>query len=322
MNAHRALVRDVLAATRITSPTSYTWFGRPSRRLPPETERAIAPADARAYLRQLLHDEYYGNVYCRGLAAPGSEEQLTPGDDGWFVERLSAANAGTGSWEPGRRSSGTDGDRLVVVRDGLSLWIDPRDARGDGEAFSIRMPKELRRLSPGFYMALGDTSLPRRAVVRFYWHLTADAAPALMRLLTAELNAAHVGFSLKVVSHPSRYTRCDAGVQYVDARRLETVRPIVARAYAAVRPGLRERVPAFTRALAPGLGLAADPGGDQSFGTVCAFALADGVIAADGLSGDAALGAVEAAFAAVGISLDAPHLRAGVLEEDTLEVAA
>jgi hypothetical protein len=322
MNAHRALVRDVLAATRITSPTSYTWFGRPSRRLPPETERAIAPADARAYLRQLLHDEYYGNVYCRGLAAPGTEQQLTPGDDGWFVERLSAANAGSGSWEPGWTASGNDGDRLVVARDGLSLWIDPRDARGSGEALSIRMPKELRRLSPGFYMALGDTSLVRAAVVRFYWHLSADAAPALMRLLTADLNAERLGFSFKVVSHPSRYTRCDAGVLYVDAGELEQVRPIVARAYAAVRPALRERVPAFTRRLAPGLGLAADPGGAQSFGTLCSYALADGAIAADGLAGDAALAAVEAAFRSVGISLDAPHLRAGVLEEDSLEVAA
>ena len=120
--------------------------------------------------------------------------------------------------------------------------------------------------------------------------------------MSADLNAERLGFSFKVVSHPSRYTRCDAGVLYVDAGELEQVRPIVARAYAAVRPALRERVPAFTRRLA--------------------YALADGAIAADGLAGDAALAAVEAAFRSVGISLDAPHLRAGVLEEDSLEVAA
>src|SRR5262249_4386404 len=135
----------------------------------------------------------------------------------------------------------------------------------------------------GFYMALGERDLgdgPDRAVVRLYWHLKAEAAPGFVAKASTALNAAGIPFRLKVVNDPNRYTRCDAGVLYVARGDYEKLRPIAQRLYGDIVAGLRQATPAFTKTLAPGLGLAEDPGSGASFGMSRCHIVAEALVRA------------------------------------------
>jgi hypothetical protein len=123
-------------------------------------------------------------------------------------------------------------------------------------------------MSPGFYMALGNHELPHAetAIVRLYWHLTPEVAVAFVRAATSRLNEAGIPFRLKVLRDPLLYRRCDAGVIYVLNSDYPPVSEIVAGIHVKVAEGLRSSIPAFVLPLAPGLGLAEDPGDLQSFG--------------------------------------------------------
>src|SRR5207249_725135 len=150
-----------------------------------------------------------------------------------------------------------------------------------GTSAAVRLPKELLNFSPGFYMALGDEPLPsqeQEALVRLYWHLVSEAAPLLIEHMTARLNRAHISFRLKVVNEPGRYTRCDAGVLYVARRHYDEVAALTFEVYERLSDELRPQVPAFTKQLAPGLGLAEEPGDGESFGMHRCRLLADGII--------------------------------------------
>ena len=75
------------------------------------------------------------------------------------------------------------------LRDDLTLWASPEQYRASegaavvGSVGRLRLDKELREMLPGYYMVLGDADQGRddigssAPIVRFYWHLTAAAAP-------------------------------------------------------------------------------------------------------------------------------------------------
>ena len=74
---------------------------------------------------------------------------------------------------------------------------------------------------------------------------------------------------------------------------------------------LRPRIPAFTLALAPGVGLAESPATGESFGEHRCGLLADGIVGADEhgvASGAARVEAVIESLAASGVKIDAPYL--------------
>jgi len=74
---------------------------------------------------------------------------------------------------------------------------------------------------------------------------------------------------------------------------------------------LRPRTPAFTLALAPGVGLAESPATGESFGEHRCRLVADGIVGADerGVApGDARVEAVIENFAKSGVKIDAPYL--------------
>lgn len=327
MTGYRRLVAEALAAVEVLSPTSHAWFGVRSRSVPEEVEALMSPRTARASLVYNLQMRLYADFYCTGGARPPLDSPATdalPGPSP-FMQDLSAANAGTGAREPGWTVTGEDSGALVVARGGLSLWVAPADVHpingarvGPGAAVGVLMPKELLRLSPGFYMALGNAEFPvdgSAPVVRFYWNLRCDGAVALIGELTRRLNAEELAFRLKVVSEPGRYTRCDAGVLYVLRSDYEPVARVVSTVYQAVAGSLKPATPALTKQLAPGLALAEDPS-DQltSFGMSRCELLAEAIARAAELGArDPArrLRAVDERFAEAGMSLDAPYLNAG-----------
>jgi len=311
-------VRAVLRNVVIHSPTTYSWFGVRSGGLPARIRRSIGPEAVRAYLHTFLTSRLYADFYAQGWAEPplkvapgvGTSREL-------HLTRLSAANAGTGSGSDGWTLRSSDGPRLVVERHGLSLWVTPDEmAEDEGGNLRLPLPNDSVRMSPGFYMALGEAGLVGAGgapIVRLYWNLVAEGAEVLLRRATTELNRAGVPFQLKLLDSPDAYTRCDAAVLYVERADYPAVAAIVADIYPDVAGWLRTRTPAFTKVLAPGLGLAEDPGAGASFGQHRCRLVADGIIRAFERRepADNRLSLVAERFAEDGISLDTPFLNPG-----------
>lgn len=320
-------IRGALDAVNIRSSTSFSWFGELSPNLSRAARRAMTGATMRDYLCYQLQTRLYGDFYCKGSAAPGGEPRnmrrqtsTTP-----FLEALSAANTGTGARERGWTVVNVAGDVVTVTRDELRVWVTREETYAGaediplaGELRAVRFPKELLKLSPGFYMALGNEGLAfeeGRDLVRFYWNLRAEDAPRLIRRATQLLNDDRIAFRLKVVSDPAHYDRCDAGVLYVQRTDYEQVLPHVRRMLAELGANLKKARPVFTKALAPGLGLAEQPAASgDSFGMDRCRLLAEAIVRIHerGVAGASdRLAVIEEAFAEDGISIATPYLNPG-----------
>lgn len=331
MSEYRALALSALRSLRVRSPTSYSWCGAVSTPLTVEVEHAMSPDVAREFLIYKLQQELYSNFYCRGIpTAAGLQHSLT-GTLGSpaFVEKLSTANQTQSTLQPGWRIKDGEAGQIVVERAGLALWVTPAQVISDSrpERVSLRLPGELRKASPGFYMALGERAITEeegRGLVRIYWHLTSAAAPSLLDLLTRSLNDACVPFQLKVVNDPERYSRCDAGVLYVPKPFFEEIVPALIAAYRLLASGLRTATPALTKRLAPGLGLAEDPGDGQSFGMHRTLLLARAAVRAyelDCLEEQGRAELLEKTFAEQGLDLDKPYLCHGSSDSYAIHLA-
>jgi hypothetical protein len=172
-------------------------------------------------------------------------------------------------------------------------------------------------MSPGFYLAVGDAPFPQgeaHPVVRWYWNLRPEGAVVLMHHVTARLNQAQQPFRLKVLKDPVRFTRCDAGVLYVPKADWDAVAALLAPIYATLAPHLKPGTPVLTKALAPGLGIAEDPGQGESFGLHRCRLLAEGMLRAyeqRQTSVVARLHAVVDRFAEEGLCLETPFVNPG-----------
>ena len=321
MSGAREQIAQAVSAIEVLSPTRFAWLGQPSEELPKHVERGMAPADARGYLVYALEGWLYGDFYVSGGVRTGGHDP--DGDDGrgdpQLIASLSAANAGAGCWEPGWSYRGRDGEELLVERGGLTLRALPQQCRGvppdggdDGAAVELLLPSELLRSSPGFYMALAPEPLDdRRPTVRLYWNIDLSGAVPFVAAATRIAHRRRLPARLKVGNHRARFVRCDAAVLYVERDALLREPDVVAELYTALTDHLAEPVPALTRALAPGVGLAEDPGDGQSFGQHRCRLIADGLVDAHerGLGSlEERVAAVHERFAAAGLDVDAPHL--------------
>jgi hypothetical protein len=216
---------------------------------------------------------------------------------------LSKANRGHGSWEHGWTVEHVDDGHAVVAGSRLRVRVPAADCRpsrlAPGTAVSVRLPKELPSLSPGFCIVVSDAPADT-SDVRVYWNVTHAGAPALVEAITSWLNGDGLPFRLKVADHPYRFERCDAAVLYLEARAFRRLRTTLHEVAAELAGGLEPSIPAFTLELAPGVGLAEDDGG-ESFGTRLCALLADAIV--DGRE-------VAGRFAEHGVDIDAPY-RAG-----------
>jgi hypothetical protein len=313
-------VDEVLNGVVILSPTVYSWFGTRSDDLPRRVKQSLGADLARSYLVSTLSTQLYRGCYRQGrpvatdpvaasLARPAKERFLTD---------LAAANAGSGSWSPGWTVRSVDGDQLVLDRDGLRLWVaadEVHPATSDdaqpGAVVRLPLPPGSSEVSPGFYLVRGNVEISsHEPLVRLYWNLTAEGAPVLIRQATTELNGAGVPFNLKVVNAPELYQRCDAGVLYLPRSAYPAVE-VLAGIYAAVGGLLRRSTPAFTKELAPGLGVAEDPGDGRSFGEHRCRLLAEGLVRAYELGATDRRAVVQERFADAGVSLQTPYLNLG-----------
>jgi hypothetical protein len=323
MSSCREQVADALRAVRVTSPTSFEWFGEPAAPLWRAVRSALSPLAAREILVARLAGELYDSFFTQGAPAPRNADAVHTGrGDPAFVAALSAANAGTGGWSDGWRVVDAHGDAVVIQRGGPRLRSTPSDLRvaaggapAPGAIVLARRAKELRAASPGFYIALGDVAGgrdPQAVEVRVYFHLTHPGAVPLIAAATRLLNDERVAFSVKVADHPQRFRRCDAAVLYLEQDAFARARAPLRAVVAACAPHLRPATPPFTKRLAPGVGIGEHaPVLGPSFGTGRCRLLAQGIV-------DAAeqrltrpedrMDAVARVFARHGIDLDAAHL--------------
>jgi hypothetical protein len=259
----------VIDSAEIRSPTRYVVRGGTGHAV----ER-LAPDSAALLL--MLESDLYHHLYRVPLAGGAVTA------DGLARSRhlaaLSGANNGKGCWEPGWKVVAVAEDGLVaVVKNGLTFWTSPAGLRvrrrvpRAGEACRVLVPKELRSLVSGYYLAIGDAdaNVPRaipRPVVRLYWHLTLEAAAPYIAAVTSILNSRAVPFRTKLPSDPNAYRRADAAVLYLERRFFLRAADAVRDVHSQIAGGLRPRVPLFTKPLSSGLGLAEDPRNGLSFG--------------------------------------------------------
>jgi hypothetical protein len=298
VSRYRDQVAAALAAVQIIGPTQYAWLGRRSRRLSAALDLALDDAERRRHLVSCLREELYHSFYCHGrpVAARWGAPQ-PPFADPTLLDALSQANRGRGSWDSGWTVERVDSGEVVVADSRLRVRVGAADCRVTDAAASVRLPKELPALSPGFWFAVSDAPAGR-SDVRVYWNVTYGGAPTLVEALTLRLNGDGLPFRLKVADHRSRFERCDAAVLYLDAEVFGCVRPTLREIAAAAR--LDPAVPSFTLELVPGVGLAEDDDG-ESFGARRCALLADAIVLGDD---------VAERFAADGVDIDAPY-RAG-----------
>ena len=308
----REQLAAVLRAVTVTSSTSFTWFGRPSRPLPPDLRAAVHPSAARAYLVEALQRELYRSFYIAGRPVPASGERLAPArPDEAFVDALSQANAGAGGWQLGWRIESVQPGSATLTRDGLTVRACVSDYTED----RVRRPKELRAASPGFYTALGDRRPAEADEVRMYFHVSAAGAAPLVAACTRLLNHAEVPFALKVADSPAGFHRCDAAVLYLERGAFHGARRMLANMASACAPHLRVAVPAFTKALTRGVAVGEHhPSLGASFGAGRCRLVAESLVEAhERRAGrlDERVDAVARRFADHGLDVDAPHLAPG-----------
>jgi hypothetical protein len=323
MNDYRDQLSAAVRAVTIRAPTEYSWLGRRCRPLPASVRDALSRFECRRHLVASLREELYSSFYSTGVPVPARWGRVQPvGSDPQLAAALSAANAGFGTWEYGWTVDRHDGHDAIVATPRLRVRVLAAECRAEdggpihpGAAVSIRLPKELPALSPGFFMVLGAAKfegITSGATLRVYWHVTVSAAPALVRALSLRLNAETVPFRLKVANHPIRFDRCDAAVLYLPIEAFEGVRATLRHVAETMASRLRPRTPAFTLALAPGVGLAESPATGESFGEHRCGLLADGIVGADErgvAAGTARVEAVIESLAQNGVKIDAPYLQ-------------
>jgi len=310
-----------LGAVDVRPPGSFLWFGRRIAALAPA---AIDGALARELLVQRIEQQLYADFYSAGSPRSPRRGPVTPADDGGeFVRTLSQANCGRGSWQLGWHVDAVDGDTIAVVRpDGLRLLAPVDDCRVEGSLsagahIGVRVPKELKGHSPGFYVALGDTPSPAgRAddLLRLCWSIAAAGAATLVARVSYALNGARLPFSLELLNDPARYERHAAASLFIAKTDFVAAIKILRPLLRALGPHLTDAAPAFTKPLTRGLALAEEPADGPSFGEHRCHLLAEAIVRSSELglrSTEQRLAAVREQFRVAGLTLDAPYLGPG-----------
>jgi hypothetical protein len=323
-------LREMVQAVEISSSDSFSVSG--------EIFQIPSVDRGNSAMTSHLASALYQRMYCRpqrgglGRGADGRAARV-------FVDELSSANCGVGTWEPGWVVKTLEDDGTLIVhkqQDDLAVWAQPSEFRPSngvlriGTVGRLRIDKELREMIPGYYTILGDVDQATDdsdspvAVVRFYWHLTEEAAAPWIRELTQRFNGAQVPFRAKVLSAPSAYVRADAGVLYVAHRDLTGAMALLPDLHGAISSQLRPTTPMFTKRLARGLAVAEDPGDGRSFGQHRCQLVSEGVVRAfeNGCTAflDAAT-SVAARFADERLSITRPWLNPGSRERYTWPAA-
>jgi HopA1 effector protein family len=252
--------------------------------------QAAPDAQGQAFI-STLSVYLYEYAYSRPFVVPVPEHvapDLTA--DAGLLEALSMANTTRDRWEHGWSIAQVMQQGQVAAQKGelrRNLWPGqflskdgPAALPRQGAEISVFYARESRSLQTGFYYAFGDE--PEEAgdpmgLVRLYWNISFEGAPRLVGLVTSRLNRFHVPFRMKFATARSQFARTDVSVVYIAKRFFRITAELMLDVHPEIADALGEDVPLFSKKLAPGLGVAEDPGTGESFGQSRCRRLAESV---------------------------------------------
>ena len=281
----------VFQALVIHSPEQFSFAGQPVHAAPaaamPQPGQTPWQAPVLPIVTALEHT-FYAHCYTRRF--PGNMPMPAPDATGrdTLVPGLQQANRTRERWEDDWRILRLDpGGSILAGKQHLRRSFFPGEyvpPAGSppraGLPVRVHFSRENVTLQPGFYMAFSESAgeWPEEiGVVRFYWNLTPEGAPAWLGAVTERLNRFQVPFRLKVADRVSFCQRTDAAVLYLQKRYYHAASELLHEIYPRLAPCLRPETPLFSKPLAPGVGFAEDPGAGESFGTSRCHLLAEAV---------------------------------------------
>jgi hypothetical protein len=322
---------EVLRAVTILSPQAFVFAGQVVNVVPGALGTLPALYSQQDPLLTQLLFYLYQFCYCTRFDTMLEQLPPTPGMDERFVQELSAANASQERWDAGWIiDSALPGGQLLVRKDSLARTVWPGEflapqtfgrTPGPGATISVYVPRESLTMQPGFYFAFGEAVADVQddmSILRFYWNLRDTGAAILLQGLTTRLNRFQVPFRFKCLTTRAHYRRRDAAVLFVGKRFYHIVAELVGGVRNEVAGYLDADTPLFTKRLAPGLGLAEDPGNMvESFGMSRCRILAEGLWKAyqqGAQTEQDRLQIVTQQFVGYGLRLEQPYLNAGSVD--------
>ncbi len=269
----------------------------------------------------------YGPWYARWSSASGADAAplSQPAAGRGLVESLRAAHADTSRWEEGWKVERvSSAGRVIAAKEPVRRVLDPIDYLNldrpglpphPGASVLVCARRDSTSAQAGYWVTFGQSwshAAPPADLVRLYWNVTAEAVPLLVAELTAKLGDEGIPYSLKCPVDSPGYLRADTAVTFLPASSFDAAATAIRQVHTTNRAHLGADVPRLTKRLAPGLGVAEDPEGEESFG------LSRCRLVAEGLAGPLARGesdehhllaAVCRSLQAAGIPLGRPHLR-------------
>ena len=258
------------------------------------------------------------------FVAATAELDLVPGSSRDLTGALRWSHAGSHDFQPGWRARqvSTSG-RVIASRNGAVRVLDTADYVATiraglpppvgGDLAAVRRLDSVDS-SPGFWLTVGD-AWPSTGVVpglvRIYWNVRGEDAPALVAALTDAFLGGPSMWALKLPVDLAQHVRRDAAVVYLLGSDFTAHSAGLAVAAATLAGHLVPEEPPLTLRLAPGVGLAEDPPGDDSFGTSRCRLVAAGLASASSDDPDALVAAVLDHLRTAGIDPERPHLEPG-----------
>lgn len=171
------------------------------------------------------------------------------------------------------------------------------------------------RIAAGVPSFVLTSNPPAGAATSCFLHLSPGTAPEVFARLIGALDGYGIGFHAELAGDPAACRRADAAVVTVARGDAAALARAAVRLEQRAPFALAPSVPAFTRQLAPGVGLADEPGSGTTFGRHRCRLVAAGLVAAGPGAGAAGRhAAVLDRLVAAGLDPAAPHLDPGSTE--------
>jgi HopA1 effector protein family len=224
-------------------------------------------------------------------------------------------------WEVLRREPDAS---LAVIKSGLTMYADSNYLDKNalvskpGDYISLWLPKN--RLQNGYYIAVSNFGQPEYGIsedfglTRIYFNIDVKGAVPLIDNLTIALNQQEIPFSFHVLCHPAAFGRYDSCILEFSKQDFLTIHKILQEIYTQHQLYFHTEIPLFTKYLAPGVGVAEEPGYTnkrESFGMNRCQIIANALLNAwqkGEKSVEAKMQAIEDSFNKAGINLEYPHL--------------
>ncbi len=282
-----------------------------------------------------LHDIYFTHrlMSLAEIAIAAQQPQqiknnLIDGIDINFFQRLRQSNTSTGYFDRDWQVVASDGNELIVVKDGLSVHIQPHQHLPPlrqaeiGDVVPIYLAHNL--VDRDTYIIVGNAGIPDRArSIQIYFHVTPDAAVAIAYQLTSGLNTLNIPFQLAILHDPSLFYRYDSSTLWLNWADYLQVQPVLGRIYRSHQTAFSPQVPLFSKQLAPGLGLVEVPTSSDPFGIHRCRLLATGLVTAmarEQPQSTLKLETIRQGFGAAGIDWQQTHLSFSTINSDDLYI--